>query len=80
MSAAGTQQSTDSLPCETHDIWLIKTLTSWGWRDGSVVKSTDCSSRGPGFNSQHPHGSSQLSEDPVPGDLTLHTNAHKIKV
>ena len=23
-----------------------------GWRDGSVVKSTDCSSRGPEFNSQ----------------------------
>jgi hypothetical protein len=24
----------------------------WGWRDGSRVKSTDCSSRGPEFNSQ----------------------------
>jgi hypothetical protein len=23
----------------------------WGWRDGSVVKSTDCSSKGPEFNS-----------------------------
>ena len=23
-----------------------------GWRDGSAVKSTDCSSRGPEFNSQ----------------------------
>jgi hypothetical protein len=23
-----------------------------GWRDGSVVKSTDCSARGPQFNSQ----------------------------
>ena len=23
-----------------------------GWRDGSNVKSTDCSSRGPEFNSQ----------------------------
>jgi hypothetical protein len=31
-----------------------------GWRDGSVVKSTDCSSRGPEFNSQYPHGGSQL--------------------
>jgi len=30
-------------------------------RDGSVVKRTDCSSKGPGFNSQHPHGCSQLS-------------------
>jgi hypothetical protein len=26
-----------------------------GWRDGSVVKSTDCSSRGPEFKSQQPH-------------------------
>ena len=34
---------------------------SLGWRDGSVVKSTDCSSRGPEFNSQHPHGGSQPS-------------------
>jgi len=27
-------------------------------RDGSVVKTTGCSSKGPGFNSQHPHGNS----------------------
>jgi hypothetical protein len=33
----------------------------WGWRDGSAVKSTDCSSRGPEFNSQQPHGGSQPS-------------------
>jgi hypothetical protein len=26
-----------------------------------VVKSTDCSSRGPEFNSQHSHGGSKLS-------------------
>jgi hypothetical protein len=32
-----------------------------GWRDSSVVKSTDCSSTGPEFNSQQPHGGSQLS-------------------
>jgi hypothetical protein len=30
-----------------------------GWRDGSVVKSTDCSSRGLEFNSQQPHDGSQ---------------------
>jgi hypothetical protein len=30
-----------------------------GWTDDSVVKSTDCSSRGPEFNSQKPHGGSQ---------------------
>jgi len=32
-----------------------------GWRDGSVVKSTDCSSRGPEFKSQQTHGGSQSS-------------------
>jgi len=32
---------------------------SWGWRGGSVVKSNDCSSRGPEFKSQQPHGGSQ---------------------
>jgi len=32
-----------------------------GTGDGSVVKSTDCSSRGPESNSQQPHGGSQPS-------------------
>jgi hypothetical protein len=32
-----------------------------GWRDGSGVKSTDCSSEGPEFKSQQPHGGSQPS-------------------
>jgi hypothetical protein len=32
-----------------------------GWSDGSVVKSTDCSPRGPEFNSQQPHDGSQPS-------------------
>ena len=41
-----------------------------GCRDGSVVKSTDCSSRGPGFNSQQPHGSLQPSVTPVPSNPT----------
>ena len=35
-----------------------------GWRDGSEVKSPDCSSRGPEFNSQQPQGGSQW--DPMP--------------
>ena len=35
--------------------------TVWEWRDGSVVKITGCSSRGPEFNSQQPHGGSQPS-------------------
>jgi hypothetical protein len=30
-----------------------------GWRDGSKVKSTDCSPEGPEFKSQKPHGGSQ---------------------
>jgi hypothetical protein len=46
--------------------WLIfRKITAFrnalGWSDGSVVKSTDCSSRGPEFNSQHPYGGSQPS-------------------
>ena len=32
-----------------------------GWRDGSVVKSIDCSLEGPEFKSQQPHGGSQPS-------------------
>jgi hypothetical protein len=32
-----------------------------GWRDGSEVKSTNCSSEGPEFKSQKPHGGSQPS-------------------
>jgi hypothetical protein len=35
---------------------------SGGWRDGSAVKSTDCSSRDSEFDSQQPHGGSQPSE------------------
>jgi hypothetical protein len=30
-----------------------------GWQDGSVGKSSDCSSEGPEFKSQQPHGGSQ---------------------
>ena len=32
-----------------------------GWRNGSVVKSIDCSLGGPEFKSQQPHGGSQPS-------------------
>jgi len=39
----------------------IQKKEEWGWRDGSAVKSTDCSSRGPEFKSQQPHGGSQPS-------------------
>jgi hypothetical protein len=37
----------------------VKTLS--GWRDGSAVKSTDCSSENPEFKSQQPRGGSQPS-------------------
>jgi hypothetical protein len=32
-----------------------------GWRNGSAVKNTDCSSRGPEFNPQQLRGGSQPS-------------------
>jgi hypothetical protein len=38
-----------------------KQNTKLGWRDGSEVKSTNCSSEGPEFKSQQPHGGSQPS-------------------
>jgi hypothetical protein len=40
---------------------LLSKRVDLGWRDGSVVKSTDCSSRGPDFSSQQPYGDSQPS-------------------
>ena len=50
------------------------------WRDGLAIKSTG-SSRGPRFDSQHPHGRSQLSVTPVPGHLTAtHRHAGKAAV
>jgi hypothetical protein len=38
-----------------------KIRTPQGWRYGSAVKSIGCSSTGPEFNSQQPHGGSQPS-------------------
>jgi len=50
----------------------------WNWRDGLVVKNIGCSPRVPRFNSQHPHGGSQLSVTPVSGDPTpSHRHASK---
>ena len=40
---------------------FFKDFLSWGWRDGLVVKSIYCSSRGTGFSSQYLHGSSALT-------------------
>jgi hypothetical protein len=55
-------------------------------RDGSVVKTTDCSSKGPEFNSQHPHGNTTVTpvpEDPTPSHrhtCRQNTDAHEIKI
>jgi hypothetical protein len=46
---------------ENIELIMFKKREGGGWRDGSSVKSTDCSSRGPEFNSQQPHGGSQPS-------------------
>ena len=45
---------------------ILKSYIIGGWGDGSVVKSTDCSSRGPGFDSQHPHCGSHTYVTPHP--------------
>ena len=49
--------------------YLEKNVEHRGWSlDGSEVKTTCCSCRGPRFSSLHPRGSSQSSVTPVPGD------------
>jgi len=49
------------LPVGRWNSWEEEELCVVGWRGGSVVRSTDCSSRGPEFKSQQPHGGSQPS-------------------
>ncbi|XP_060248041.1 centromere protein T isoform X2 [Meriones unguiculatus] len=60
--------STSALPGCQQKVWPrlkvdLPTSKIWvlDWRDGSEVKSTVCSFRGPDFNSQQPHGGSQPS-------------------
>lgn len=48
---------------------FLKEKKKCWYEDGSVVKSTSCSYRGPQFNSQHPHGSFQPPVSRVPEDL-----------
>lgn len=48
----------------------VKTRSLRIWRGGSVVKTTSCSSRGPRFDSQHSHRSSQHSRPPDPENPT----------
>jgi hypothetical protein len=50
-------------------------------RDGSVVKSTGCSSRDPEFNSQQPHGGSQpsvMGSNVLFWQIDIHTNRARI--
>jgi hypothetical protein len=59
----------------TKKVFLLKiakalnTSMVCSWRDGSAVKSTTCSCRGPRLGSYHPHDSSQPHITPVLGDL-----------
>ncbi|KAL1786305.1 tRNA-splicing endonuclease subunit Sen15 [Sigmodon hispidus] len=64
--SSGAHMSSRGHQMGTHPKYL-----EMGWRDGSVVKSTDCSSGGHEFNSQHPHGSSQLSVVSVPSSRQI---------
>jgi hypothetical protein len=41
--------------------FLLLSKHHQGWRDGSAVKNTNSSSRGPEFKSEHPQGGSQSS-------------------
>ena len=60
--------------CMISQVCGTENCMSWGWRDGSAVKSTDCSSRGPEFNSQQLHGGSQPS---VMGSAGVSKEIHK---
>jgi hypothetical protein len=46
---------------EAFEKLIVLLVGNFSWRDGSAVKGTGCSSRGPEFNSQQPHGGSQSS-------------------
>ena len=52
---------TPSLPIDDNDSRNYTEMQLPGWRDGSAVKSIDCSARGPEFNFQQPRGGSQPS-------------------
>jgi hypothetical protein len=44
------------------NFYFLEIIMGGGWRDGLVVKSTDCSSEGPEFKSQQLHGGSKLRD------------------
>jgi hypothetical protein len=49
-----------------------------GWRDGSVVKRIDCSSKGPKFKSQQPHGKKIQKETNELKERGLDSQSEKI--
>lgn len=60
---------------------LVLVSTFAGWRDGSAVKSSYCSHRGPNFGSQHLPGISKPPITLVPQDVTfpcLYGSAQKL--
>ena len=57
-----------ALQLREHRLLAPNPIHTGGWRDGSVVKHTGCSSRGPQFSELH--GSSQISVT-VSGDPGL---------
>ena len=61
----------------THKVEINKDTWGWEGRDGLAFKSSRCSSRRPGFNSQPPHGGSQPSVTSVPGNLTASDGVHE---
>jgi hypothetical protein len=48
-----------------------------GWRNDSVFRSVGFSSKGPGFDSQHPHDSSQLCLTSDPGGMVPFSGLYK---
>jgi hypothetical protein len=56
-------KKTLELPLHKREVEQVSYIESGplGWRDGSTVKSTNCSYEGPEFKSQQPHGGSQPS-------------------
>jgi hypothetical protein len=72
-------KQTDKCDTNTYlDRYLKGSLKDW--RDGSAVKSTDCYSRGPEFNSQQPHGGSQPSENSYNILINIKKNSMFLKV
>jgi hypothetical protein len=57
-------------------LYSLKKIDLWDWRNSFEVNRTGCSSGLLWFNSQHPHGSSQLSVTSLQG-AWQNNNAHK---